>query len=92
MIFSRRSNRWFGSPAAEPPQSIRSRGNRINIDGQEVQGYLVLGKICFDLQQIAAALAAAEVSASADSLREAPLKAALGRPRKSDLSLSGAAV
>ena len=72
------------------PQSIRNRGNRINIDGQEVQGYLVLGKICFDLQQIAAALAAAEVTASADAPNGAPVKNALGRPRKPALSLSGA--
>ncbi len=69
------------------PQSIRNRGNRINIDGQEVQGYLVQGKICFDLEQISRALATAEV---ANSLSEVPVKPALGRPPKAALSLSGA--
>lgn len=73
------------------PQSIRNRGNRINIDGQEVQGYLVQGKIVFDLQQIAHALATAEVVARVNSPSEVPAGAALGRPRKPALSLSGAA-
>ena len=70
------------------PQSIRNRGNRINIDGREVQGFLVLGKICFDLQHIAHALASAEV-ANAHGTGEASAKAALGRPRKPGLSPSG---
>lgn len=77
------------------PQTIRNNGNRVNIEGQEVQGYLVGGRVVFDLLQIAEALATAEVFSEAAALQAdypaAAGRPARGRPRKADLSLSGAA-
>lgn len=75
------------------PQTIRNRGNRISIEGKEVQGYLVLGRVVFDLLEIAGALALAEVIAETRlglAAIELPIqKAPPGRPLKAGLSVSG---
>lgn len=81
------------------PQTIRNNGNRVTISGEEIQGYLVGGRVVFDLLQIAGALATAEIfselaaaaALQADFPAARPARGAPGRPRKAGLSLSGSA-